>query len=344
MDLQRKTCDLASFKFDETECGGFLGYASLFGVLDRQGDIVARGAFAATLEQFKETGFITVAHDWDALPVATVRDCYEDEKGLFIDCEFHSSDEAQAARTYMRERINRKKSCGLSIGYWVRDSLNTPEGHVLKAIELAEVSLVTVPACPPAGVARVKAAAAKAQYLNPYTEMEATWSAISSLSYALQEALYGCLFTDEATREERLANADACLGEFHALALKTITALYPDDPAADLGALAAEVKAAWNLSETSDPPAGKEFDREIERTQAALADLIPRSREIATLRAKQGRTLSAARREDLTALHADLGALLKEMEPRATDAERQAAELSFYRRKAQMWAFGQEHP
>lgn len=363
MDLQRKTCDLASFKFDDTECGGFLGWASVFGVLDRQGDIVAKGAFADTIEQFKQTGFIAIAHDWDALPVATIRDAYEDDKGLFIDCEFHSSDEAQAARTYVRERINRKKSVGLSIGYFVKDSLNTPEGHVLKAIDLAECSIVTLPACPPAGVSRVKGAyiplrtdstgslivpdtgrattaAEKALYLNPYTEMEATWSAISSLSYALQEALYQCLFSDEATRAERLAKADACLAEYHALVLKGITALYPED--ADMEALAATVKAAWNLSDqkASDPPAGKEFDRQIETALADVADLIRRSREIAALRAKAGRTLSAARREDLTALHTDLGRLIVEVAPRASEAELRAAELSLYAKKAHMRAYG----
>jgi HK97 family phage prohead protease len=331
--LQRKACDRADFKLSDSEYGGFSGYGSVFGVVDRQGDIVAKGAFAATLEQFKANGFITLSHDWDALPVATVRECYEDEKGLFIDADFHSTPEAQTARTYVRERINRKKSVGLSIGYWTRDSLQTPEGHVLKRLDLAEVSIVTVPANPEAGAARVKSGpATKAAYLGPYAEQEMTWSALGSLVYALQDALWMCLFYDaEETREARLAQADACLTEFHALVMKGLTALYPE--AADTDALAAEVKAVWDV-DPSNLHAGTEKARQLDTLLADVGELIHRSREIQTLRAREGRSLSAGRREDLTALHADLGTLLEELKPRATPAERLAAELAYLRRKA----------
>lgn len=351
-DLQRKTCDLAQFKLSEEGSGGFEGYASVFSVLDRQGEIVAPGAFAKTLGQFEQTGFITVAHDWDALPIASIKRSREDAKGLLIEAEYHSTPEAQACRTYVRERLGRGKSVPLSIGYWVRDSLPSADGLLLKELELAECSLVTVPANPEAGVSSAKAraaraaggapphplpaTAAKASYLGADAEMEMTWSVVNSLGYSLQDALYTCLFGSQGPREEKLARVDACLTEYHQLVLKALTALYPEE--APTEALAAEVKIAWNLADPSDPPAGKEFDRQIERTLADLTDLIPRSREIAAMRAKQGRTLSAARRQDLATLHAGLGVLLQEFTPRAAVAERQAAELSLYRRKARMRA------
>lgn len=343
MNLERKSCDAPEFKLSEEGNGAFTGYASVFGVLDRQGEIVMPGAFAKTLADFERDGFITIGHDWDCLPLASIKSAREDQKGLWIEAEFHSTPEAQACRTVMRERLARRKSVGLSIGYWVRDDERTREGRLLKELALAETSIVTVPANPAAGASSAKATGpqGKATYLGAYAEQEMTWSLINSLGYSLREALYGCLFSDEAgSREDRLAAADACLQEFHDLALKAITALYPMDDTADLKALAAEVKAAWKLTDASDPPAGKEFDAEIDRALAALADLIPRSREIAALRAKSGRTLSAARRSDLAQLHTDLGTLLDETKPRASEAERVAAELSFYRRKAALRAYG----
>lgn len=337
MDLQRKTCDLAQFKLSEEGTGSFAGHASVFNVLDRQGEIVQPGAFAGTLEQFEATGFVAIAHDWDALPVASIKRCREDEKGLWIEAEFHSTPEAQGCRTYVRERLGRGKTVPLSIGYWVRDSQPTKEGLLLKQLDLAEVSIVTVPANPQAGAARAKTAGTKAQYLGEYAEMDMTWQVLHSLGYSLQDALYACLFGAEGMREEKLARVDDCLAEYHQLVLKAITALYPED-GAETEALAAEVKAAWNLSDSSDPPAGKEFDRQIDEAHAALVDLITRSREIAVMRAKSGRTLSAARREDLAALHTALGLLLVEVAPRASEAERRAAELDFLRRKHRLRA------
>jgi hypothetical protein len=362
MNLERKSCDLAEFKLSEEGHGGFSGYGSTFGTLDRQGEIVVKGAFTKTLAQFEADGFITIAHDWDRLPVGSIKSAREDEKGLWIDAEFHSTPEAQACRTYVRERIARRKSVGLSIGYWVKDDERTRDARLLKEIALAECSVVTVPANPAAGASQAKRETQmKAQYLGEYAEQEATWGMLDSLHYSLQSALYGCLFMGDGTREECLAAADACLAEHHALVLKAITALYPDDTA-DMKALAADVFATWHIGDvrrqtsdvsseltpddrrltppTSDPPAGKEFDTAIDEAHAAIADLIARSREIAALRAKSGRTLSAARRAELEQLHADMGALLTETAPRAPAAERLAAELSLYRRKAAMRACG----
>ena len=340
MNLERKACAAPEFKLSDEGNGGFSGYASVFGLLDRQGEIVVKGAFAAGLAQFERDGFITLAHDWDMLPIGSIKTAHEDDQGLWIEAEFHSTPEAQACRTYTRERIQRRKSVGLSIGYWVRDDERTREARLLKAVDLTEVSIVSVPANPAAGANQAKTATpSKAVYLGEDAEQQATWGMLDSLHYMLQEALYRCLFMGNGTREESLAAADACLTEYHALVMKAITALYPPDTA-DIKALAAAVKAAWKLGDPSDPPAGKEFDREIERALAALADLIPRSREIAQLRAKSGRTLTAARRADLATLHADLGSLLEETQPRAPEAERLAAELSFYRQKAQARAYG----
>src|ERR1051326_5484635 len=117
--MLKKTCELADFKLLDEGIGSFQGYASAFGVVDRAGEIVVKGAFAKSLDRFKQDGFIAVGHEWQNLPVATVAEAYEDAKGLFIKCDFHSTPEAQAARTVVKERLDRGKSVGLSIGYSV---------------------------------------------------------------------------------------------------------------------------------------------------------------------------------------------------------------------------------
>ncbi len=126
---------------------GFLtGYASVFTNFDSVKERVVKGAFAAGLNDFMRDGFIAVGHDWSALPIATPMEATEDEFGLKVTGEFHSTKEAQDARTVIRERIDRGKSVKLSIGYEVQSDEYTEEGRLLKAVKLFEWSYVTVPA------------------------------------------------------------------------------------------------------------------------------------------------------------------------------------------------------
>jgi hypothetical protein len=86
----------------------------------------------------------------------------QDEHGLLIKGVFHSTDEAQRARTVVKERMSRGKSVSASIGYNVLDdALETRDGksvRVLKAVELYEFSFVNVPCNPMAMVTEVKSA------------------------------------------------------------------------------------------------------------------------------------------------------------------------------------------
>jgi HK97 family phage prohead protease len=156
--LEHKSCDRADIKLFDIEggAGGFIGYGSTFGNRDRAGEIVVPGAFRKALEAFLRDGFIAVGHDWAALPVATVKSAVEDEMGLRLEAEFHTTSRAQEARQTVRERLERGKSVGLSIGYRVLDAEDTDEGRLLKEIELHEVSLVTVPCNALAAVTGIK--------------------------------------------------------------------------------------------------------------------------------------------------------------------------------------------
>ena len=136
--MLRKTCTLADFKMTEEGSGSFSGYASTHSNKDLAGEIVCKGAFDKHLEKFLVEGFGAVGHDWQGLPVATPKAAREDAKGLFTEFDFHSTEEAQKARTYVRERLERGKSVGLSIGYTVKDQERTKEALLLKEIELLD--------------------------------------------------------------------------------------------------------------------------------------------------------------------------------------------------------------
>lgn len=146
----------ADLKLSDDGAGSFQGYASTFANWDSVGERPVKGAFTRHLESFKSDGFIAIGHDWSGLPIATLNDAYEDDIGLYIDAPFHSTPEAQAARTTVRERLARGKSVKLSIGYEVLQDEYVTEGRLLKEIKLYEVSLVTVPANMAASVTGAK--------------------------------------------------------------------------------------------------------------------------------------------------------------------------------------------
>jgi HK97 family phage prohead protease len=172
--VETKTLPLTEAKVAGQGSGTLEGYASAFGSVDSYGDTVEPGAYAETIPAFLRDGFIAWGHDWRD-PVALPTLAREDARGLFIQARFHSHPEAQRARSITAERLAAGKSMGLSIGYealeWefrqAERMVRGPAGggahqvRVLKKIKLYEVSLVTVPAEPRAGVLDAKAAEAK---------------------------------------------------------------------------------------------------------------------------------------------------------------------------------------
>lgn len=137
----------------------FVGYAATWDV-DSVGDRIVPGAFT-NLADFVRDGFIAVAHDWSRLPVASILDAQEDDKGLLLHARFHTHPEAEAAYQYVRERLELGKTVKLSVGFVLKRSHDEPaeNGAVVRVIEeaeLLEVSLVGVPANPKADVIAVK--------------------------------------------------------------------------------------------------------------------------------------------------------------------------------------------
>lgn len=105
---------------------------------------------------FLKDGFGALNHEWGSLPIATISTAREDDRGLYVEGQFHSTPDAQAARTVVRERLERGKSVGMSIGYKVADDEFKDGARHLKEVDLYEVSLVSVPANPEAQLVDIK--------------------------------------------------------------------------------------------------------------------------------------------------------------------------------------------
>ena len=132
--------------------GVIQGYASLFGVADQGGDIVAAGAYDASLKRLAASGCrvkMLWQHD-PAQPIGVWEELREDSRGLWVKGRLLTeiSRGAEAAALIAAGAIE-----GLSIGYRTKRARKGQDGgRVLTEVELWEVSLVTFPMLPTARV------------------------------------------------------------------------------------------------------------------------------------------------------------------------------------------------
>lgn len=140
------------------ERGTFSGYASVFDVIDSYREVVMPGAFAATLETWKQREALPpllYQHN-SREPIGVFTLMREDEKGLYVEGEL-LVDDIQRARE-VHALLKRKGIRGMSIGFDVdEESYDSRAGILsLKTVDLWEVSIVTFPANQAANVESVK--------------------------------------------------------------------------------------------------------------------------------------------------------------------------------------------
>lgn len=138
--------------------GTFEGYGSVFHNEDWYGDVVAPGAFKATLGEWRSKGALPPLcwqHNMDQV-IGVYEEMEEDAHGLRLKGRLLKDDVALAREAYALLRA--KAISGLSIGYRVRvDEYDRDNDlRTLKEVELWEVSLVTMPANDLARVEAVK--------------------------------------------------------------------------------------------------------------------------------------------------------------------------------------------
>lgn len=153
MDRREFPCEFKAFG-ETSGAGAFEGVASVFGNVDRQGDIIVKGAFR-NLDAFVRDGFIASAHDWSE-PIGIIDKAFETSEGLVVSGRFHSTKRAQETRAIVNERLADGKSVAMSIGFQINDQDFKDGIRTLSDVELFEVSIVTVPANPLARMTAVK--------------------------------------------------------------------------------------------------------------------------------------------------------------------------------------------
>jgi uncharacterized protein len=147
-------------KFHRTEAGLTMteghvvaGYASVFGKADQGGDVVQKGAYAASLKRLAaRAGRVKMLWQHDpAQPIGVWDEVREDATGLWVKGRILNEVEKgrEAAALLAAGAID-----GLSIGYrTVRAERDGKGQRLLSELELWEVSLVTFPMLPEARVA-----------------------------------------------------------------------------------------------------------------------------------------------------------------------------------------------
>jgi uncharacterized protein len=144
-------------KFSEpSDAGEFTGIASVFGETDLMGDTIQRGAFAKSLADHQRKGrapLMLWSHQLDQ-PIGRWTDIRETAGGLVVKGKL-LLDVARAREVYAM--LKEKVVDGLSIGFRTVKSSRTKAGRLLQEIDLAEISLVTLPALASARVTSVKA-------------------------------------------------------------------------------------------------------------------------------------------------------------------------------------------
>lgn len=128
----------------------FAGYAARFDRVDRGGDVVRRGAFAAAIKAGRGVPLLW-QHD-PARPIGRIEHVAEDARGLRVIGRLaETSAAAREAAALLRDGA----LDGLSFGYRVRESRGE-RPRELTALDLVEVSLVTFPMQPRARVLAIE--------------------------------------------------------------------------------------------------------------------------------------------------------------------------------------------
>ena len=135
--------------------GRFAGYASVFGVVDNQRDMMLAGAFKHTLAG--RTGEVKLLwQHQQSEPIGVFDTLFEDVHGLYVEGRLLLDvQRAKEAYALLKEgAVN-----GLSIGYSPVRYRTDPSGvRLLSEVDLWEISLVTFPANEAANVTVVKQA------------------------------------------------------------------------------------------------------------------------------------------------------------------------------------------
>lgn len=149
--------DQAELKFASGGTQGvFEGYASVFGVVDGDGDIILPGAFKKALEsQTRQVAMFYNHRTWE-IPVGKWHHLEEDSKGLYVKGELTPGHSGAAD---LKAAMAHQTVGGMSVGFSVsKDDFDMiPTGRAFKSVRrLGEISICTFPANEEATISSLK--------------------------------------------------------------------------------------------------------------------------------------------------------------------------------------------
>ena len=204
----------AEFAAQMSADGVVEGYAATFDrEPDSYGDVIAKGAFARTLGEWKskyERGLsipFLYAHDtYEPMHnIGRVTEAHEDERGLFVRAEFDADNpDAQYARKLAAEG----RLYQFSFAYSIKDAGEVQiDGHYayeLRDLDLYEVSLVQIPANQHAVVTSIKSDVAEVKAGRRNSKADADeLRRVLSLADQITTAINGLLADEESDADEQ---------------------------------------------------------------------------------------------------------------------------------------------
>lgn len=134
------------------------GYASVFGNLDSDMDVIQKGSFKKSIKEWGPNGKdrikLVAQHDISR-PVAKIMELKEDKQGLYMEAKFGTHKDGDDYYRMAKEGIINEFSVGFVP---VEKEENEKGGYDITNIKLYEVSMVTVAANDEAVVTDVKSA------------------------------------------------------------------------------------------------------------------------------------------------------------------------------------------
>ncbi|KAB6714322.1 HK97 family phage prohead protease [Roseobacter sp. TSBP12] len=170
------------------------GYGAIFDAIDQGGDIIAPGAFAASLVSGRRVKMLK-QHDPDQV-IGVWDEVAEDGRGLRV--KGHMLLTTDRGREAFEE-VKATAVDGLSIGYRTVDAGRTGKARLIKKAELWEVSLVTFPMQELARVDGFKAADAFEEFKTGNSALLKRW---------MEESLREAGFTNTEAKAASAAAAN----------------------------------------------------------------------------------------------------------------------------------------
>ena len=149
--MKYKSCNFESHSNLET--GQFEGYASVFGNMDGDREIVCKGAFTKTIQENKNRIKILWQHQIK-VPIGLPMEMHEDDKGLYIKGKISDTTQGRDTLILMRDGVVTEMSIGYCVVKEAYDRVRNLSN--LQELKLWEISPVTYGANDQAGVGVVK--------------------------------------------------------------------------------------------------------------------------------------------------------------------------------------------